>query len=242
MTRLSDPPSPILDRFGKGWDPDTLSALAGSVPIDLAVPVERVLEQLGPVLGHPEARTVLVGYGASYDTAPQDVALFGALPGWSVHVPGHPDEVGRLLREAAAGDGSTYLRLPEQGNAEPHGGASGSFEVVRLGAGGVVLAVGPTLDTVVRATAGLDLTVLYSSTIRPFDAAGLRTAVLAADRADVVLVEPHLAGTSAHCVAETLVNVPHRLRALGLPWDDTEPGAHGLDEAGIAATVRAFLR
>jgi transketolase len=86
------------------------------------------------------------------------------------------------------------------------------------------------------------MTLLYASTIRPFDAVGLRTAVLAADRADVVLVEPHLSGTSAHSVAETLVNVPHRLRALGLPWDDAEPRTHGLDEAGIAAAVRAFLR
>lgn len=240
MTRLSDPPSAILDRFGKGWDPDTLSTLAGSVPVNLGAPVERVLEQLGPVLGRPGERTVLVGYGASHDTAPQDVALFGTLPGWSVHVPGHPDEVGRLLRTAAAGDGSAYIRLPEQGNAEPHG-ASEAFEVIGLGAGGVVLAVGPTLDTVVRATAGLDLTVLYASTIRPFDAVGLRTAVLAADRADVVLVEPHLAGTSARCVAEALVNVPHRLRALGTPWDATSP-APALDEAGIAAAVRAFLR
>ncbi|MDX3227757.1 transketolase [Streptomyces sp. ME19-01-6] len=240
MTQLSDPPSPILDPFDKGWIPDTLSLPAGSVLIDLSVPVERVLEQLGPVLGRYKERTVLVGYGASFDTAPQDVALFDSLPGWSLHVPGHPDEAGRLLREAAAGDVSAYIRLPEQGNAEPHG-ASGSFEVIRLGAGGVVLAVGPTLDTVARATAGLDLTVLYASTIRPFDAVGLRTAVLAADRADIVLVEPYLAGTSAHRVAETLVNVPHRLRALGLP-SDLGPSADGLDEAGIAATVRAFLR
>ncbi|MES4902118.1 MULTISPECIES: transketolase [unclassified Streptomyces] len=241
MTQLSEPPSPILDPFGKGWIPDTLSLPAGSALIDLSTPVERVLEQLGPVLRRRAERTVLVGCGASYDSAPQDVALFDALPGWSLHVPGHPAEAGRLLRDAAAGDGSTYLRLPERGNAEPHG-ASGSFEVIRLGAGGVVLAVGPTLDAVVRATAGLDLTVLYASTIRPFDAVGLRTAVLAADRADVVLVEPYLAGTSAHRIAETLVNVPHRLRALGLPWDDSGPRAHGLDEAGIATAVRAFLR
>ncbi|WP_405865203.1 MULTISPECIES: hypothetical protein [unclassified Streptomyces] len=82
--------------------------------------------------------------------------------------------------------------------------------------------------------ADLDLTVLYGVTIAPFDEIGLRTAVLAADHADVVLIEPGLPGTSARQVAETLVHVPHRLLTLG--------GADGLDEQVVARVVREFLR
>ncbi|WP_369229966.1 hypothetical protein AB5J56_03705 [Streptomyces sp. R21] len=102
------------------------------------------------------------------------------------------------------------------------------------GRAGVVLAVGATLDPVLRATAEWDLAVLYAGTVRPFDTVGLRTAVLAADHADVVLTEPYLRGTSARQVAETLVHVPHGLLALG----DEE----GLDDERIARSVRNFVR
>jgi transketolase len=51
---------------------------------------------------------VLVSVGASYDAArsgrthqaPEDVLLVSAVPGFSVHVPGHPDEVPSVLRSA----------------------------------------------------------------------------------------------------------------------------------------------
>ena len=49
------------------------------------------------------------------------------------------------------------------------------------------------LDPVLAATEGLDVTVAYTHTPRPFDASGLRA--LGGDT--VILVEPYLAGTSA---------------------------------------------
>lgn len=48
------------------------------------------------------------------------------------------------------------------------------------------------LDT---ATEGLDVTVLYATTVRPLDTAALRRATETAGTG-VVLVEPYLAGTS----------------------------------------------
>ena len=66
-------------------------------------------------------------------------------PAWTIHVPGHPDEVDALLTEAIAGDGNVYVRLSAESNAEAHG--DGSLRVVRVGRGRaspVVLAVGPS--------------------------------------------------------------------------------------------------
>ncbi len=178
--------------------------------------------------------------------SPADVALIDSLPGWTIHVPGHPAEARRLLLESIPGDGRVYLRLSAQENASAHLGVG--FTRLREGSRGVVVAVGPVLDRVLRATAGLDVTVLYASTIRPFDGAGLRSAVSAA--ADVVLVEPYLAGTSAHCVAEALSDVPHRLKALGVRRDveirsygeiADHDLAHGLDAGSLAMSIREFL-
>ncbi|TVT07395.1 transketolase C-terminal domain-containing protein [Amycolatopsis bartoniae] len=231
-------------------------ALAGLRPVAHSFPpflVERPYEQVKLDLTHQGVGAVLVSAGASYDRSsdgrthqsPGDVALLDTIPGWTVHVPGHPEEARRLLLESLPGDGSVYLRLSSQANAEPHLGAG--FQTVRQGHDGVVLAVGPLLDNVLAATEGLDVTVLYAHTVRPFDAKSLRAATN--DRADVVLVEPYLAGTSAHHVAEALADVPHRLLSLGVRRDAEvrlygtpadHDAAHGLDVPGLTSAIRGF--
>jgi transketolase len=219
--------------------------------------IERPFEQVKLDLGHQGVGAVLVSSGASYDMAdagrthqsPGDVALIDSLPGWTVHVPGNHEEARRLVLESLAGDGKVYVRLSEEANADAHLGVG--FQLMRQGGGGVVLAVGPTLDKVLAATSGMDVTVLYASTVRPFDAPGLRAAVQSAGVADIVLVEPYLAGTSARCVADALPDTPHRLRCLGVRRDvevrtygdmSDHDTAHSLDETSIAAAVKEFLR
>jgi transketolase len=109
----------------------------------------------------------------------------------------------------------------------------------------LVVAVGPTLDQVLAATEDLDVTVAYASTVRPFDAAGLRAALTGTD---VVLVEPYLAGTSAAEIAAALIDRPHRLLALGVANEElrrygTGPehrALHGLDAVGLRGSIDAF--
>lgn len=218
--------------------------------------VERPYEQIKLDLGHQDVGAVLVSVGASYDNpamgrthqTPADVALFDTLPGWTVHVPGHPDEVGPLLTGAIAGEGRVYVRLSTRSNARPQP-VTGEFVPVRHGSLGTVLAVGPTLDNVLAATEGVDVSVLYTPTIRPFDSAGLRAAV-DSTAPNVLVVEPYLQGTSAAHVAEALADVPHRQRSIGVRRDlevhaygtpEQHDEVHGLDAAGIAKTLREFL-
>ncbi len=221
--------------------------------------VERPFEQIKIDLGHQDVGAVLVSFGGSYDMyavgrshqSPSDVALLDSLHGWTVHVPGHPDEAAALLRSAYAAQGRVYVRLSIQSNTEPQPvDPSGRLRIVREGRRGVVLAVGPMLGRVLAATANLDVTVAYAATVRPLDRTGLRAAVLLADQQDLVLVEPYLAGTSAHLAGEALEDVPHRIRALGVGRDQelrqygsafALNAAHGLDVPGIAASVAAFL-
>ena len=205
-------------------------------------------------LGHQDAGAILVSVGASYDSAasgrthqsPEDVALVASLPGWRVFVPGHPDEADRLLRAAAADTDRVYLRLAEQSNALARPIEPGRFHVERRGRDATVIVVGPLLDPVLEATADLDVTMLYATTVRPFDREALRSAT---STRDVILVEPYLAGTSSSEVAEALVDRPHRLLALGVPnvehrkygtWHEHN-AAHGLDAASIRARVLSFL-
>src|SRR6201987_4073932 len=228
-------------------------ALAGMRPIvHTYAPflVERAYEQVKLDLGHQDAHAVLVSIGASYDgarsgrthQAPEDVALLESVPGFSVVVPGHPAEVEALVRGAmgALDAGSTYLRLSTEANLEAQP-VSASLQVVRSGRRAVVVAVGPMLSPVLEAVADLDVTVAYATTVRPFDAAGLRAAEAGGGGWGVgVLVEPYLAGTSSHAVASALTSRPHRLLSLGVPLGElrrygapAEHAAfHGLDAAG----------
>lgn len=216
--------------------------------------VERAFEQVKLGFGHQDVGGVLVGSGGSFDMAgggrthqsPGDVALLDTLPGVSIHAPSTPVEVDAVLRASVAGSGLHYVRVVEQVNAESFPHAPGRFHVVRRGAGPTVVALGPVLDDVLAATAGLDATVLYAATVRPFDGRGLR-AVLASP--EVVLVEPWLAGTSAHVVADALRDVPHRLLALGVGRHELRRygtaedhvAAHGLDAAGLRSSIAGFL-
>ena len=218
--------------------------------------VERAYEQVKLDLGHQGAGAVLVGIGASYDAAtagrthqaPEDVALMDSVPGFSVLVPGHPDEVPGLLRSAVSGlpSGSSYLRLSSGHNAAARP-VSRSLQVVRSGQRGVVVAVGPMLSPVLSAVGDLDVTVAYATTVRPFDGSGLLASE--AGSGAVVLVEPYLAGTSAFAVSAALASRPHRLLSLGVPRMELRrygtpadhAAAHGLDAAGIRRSVTRFL-
>jgi len=214
--------------------------------------VERAFEQVKLGFVHQGVGGVLVGVGGSFDAslsgrthqAPGDVALMDSLPDVTIHAPGTAVETDEVIRRAVFDDGLHYVRVVEQTNRDSFSGSG--LHVVRRGAGATVVALGPVLDEVLEATSDRDVTVLYAHSVRPFDARTLRS-VLALP--EVVLVEPWLAGTSARCVADALVDVPHRLLALGTRRTELRhygtpaehQRAHGLDAAGIRRSVESFL-
>jgi transketolase len=232
-------------------------ALAGLRPIAhtfASFLVERPFEQLKLDLNHQGAAAVLVSSGASYDysdsgrthQSPGDVALLSTLPGWTVHVPGHPDEAERQIRAAAAGDGLVYVRLSVASNTVRLDAAPGRLTVLRTGRQGTVLVTGPLADAAIDATLGLDVSVLYAATIRPLDAATLRGTLSAPA---VVLIEPYLAGTSVPAVTNALQDIPHRVLGLGVGRPELRrygtpaehEAAHGLDARSLRAAISGFL-
>jgi transketolase len=236
-------------------------ALAGLRPIvHTYAPflVERAFEQVKLDLAHQGARAVLVSIGASYDAAragrthqaPEDVALLDTVPGFSVVVPGHPDEVPEVLRSAvgALDSSSTYVRLSSEANRSALPVWPG-LQVVRSGREAVVVAVGPMLSPVLDAVGDMDVTVAYTTSVRPFDGEGLRALLAPLASASVVLVEPYLAGTSAYLVSSALAGRAHRLLSLGVGRSemrrygtpDYHAALHGLDTTGIRRSVLSFL-
>lgn len=232
-------------------------ALCGLRPIVHTFPpflLERPFEQVKIDLDHQDAGAVLVSTGASYSWpgggqthfGQRDVALLDTLDGWTVHVPGHSDEVDTLLRQAATAQGRVYLRLDTTSNSRGRDVSGGGLDIVRTGSGGTVIAVGPMLDRVLAATQGRDLTIAYAATVRPFDGKGLRAAL---SPPDVAVVEPYLAGTSVGVVSEAVKDIRHRVLGLGVGRHDLRrygtvaehDATHGLDVPGLRHSLDAFF-
>ena len=160
-------------------------ALSGLVPVVHTIApfiVERSAEQLKVDFCYQGLGGNFISVGASYDYAalgcthhcPGDAGLLMNIPGMEIVLPGTSSEFDLLFREAYANGSPTYFRLSERENAAGHDVQFGKAVIVRKGGAATVVAVGPVLDTVMEAASGLDVTVLYYTTISPFDADALR--------------------------------------------------------------------
>ena len=89
-------------------------------------------------------------------------------------VPGTAGEFDRLFGEAYANGSPTYYRLSATSNPTEYPVRFGKLEVVQRGSRATIVAVGPTLSAALPAVKDLDVTVLYCTTVAPFDAATLR--------------------------------------------------------------------
>lgn len=216
--------------------------------------VERCLEQLKIDLCYQNLPATIVSVGASYDYAalgcthhcPGDVAILRTLPGMEIVVPGTPVELDVLFRATYANSHPTYFRLSERGNPWTYDVQFGRAGVIRQGKLATVIAVGPMLGLVLEATKGLDVTVLYYTTVAPFDT-HVFNIILPTN--NIIVVEPFYEGTLAPDVMAAMESKSVRLLSIGVPRRFlTNYGkaadhdlAYGLTPASIREWCREFL-
>jgi transketolase len=233
------------------------TALEGFIPVcHSLVPflVERPFEQIKDDFCYQGLGGNFVSAGASYDYAahgmthhgPGDVAILRTLPGMQIVVPGTAAEFDRLFRQAYANGSPTYFRTSLGQNADDRDVSFGRLEVVRTGQLATVVAVGPMLDPTLAAVEGLDVAVLYATTLAPFDAETLRAMT---PTRSVVLVEPFYEGTLIADVVRAVAPDPIRVEAIGVPrrvlfrygTPEQHDEAIGLTQAGIRHRIGTFL-
>jgi transketolase len=169
------------------------------------------------------------------------------IPGVEVLVPGCATELGVLLRGTYANGRLTYLRASLAQNDDAFDVAPGRLEVVCRGSRATVIAVGPLLSRTLSACDGMDVTVLYATSVAPFDADGLAAA--AGDDPLVIAVEPFYEGTMVPVLAEALRHVRSRFVSVGVPRRfittygtlDEHDRDLGMDVAGIRRRIAAAL-
>jgi transketolase len=212
---------------------------------------ERALEQLKLDFGNQELGGLIITVGGSYDYAsegtthhsPGDVQALLTIPGADVLVPGTGEEAATLIRATYDDGRLTYLRTQVTANARSREVVAGRLSVERRGHDRTIVAVGPMLDRTLEAARDDDATVLYVTTVAPFDAEGLRAAMTGDE---VVVVEPMFAGTVAPLVAAALDGRPAKIRSIGVPREVIRAygtpqqldALVGLDTEGIRAQLR----
>ena len=233
-------------------------ALEGFIPVVHSITpflVERPFEQLKDDFCYQRLGGNFISTGASYDYStegmthhgPGDVQILRSLPGMQIVVPGNAGEFDRLFREAYANGSPTYYRMSVSENPIEYPVHFGKLEVIRRGNRATVIAVGPMLSHVLPAVEDLDVTVLYCTTVAPFDRARLRALCTGND---IIVVEPYYEGVLVPEINAALEDQPVRIKSIGVPHKVIShygtPKQHdealGLTPQGIRSRIEAFLR
>jgi transketolase len=234
-------------------------ALEGFHPIVHSITpfvVERPFEQIKDDFCYQGVGGTFISIGASYDYGTDgmthhgsaDVPILKTLPRMQICVPGTADEFETLLRQTYNNGAPTYIRTSIQQNNASRQADFGKLRLEREGRDGVVVAVGPMLERTLEAIAGMDLTVLYATTVIPFDEEALKDAVAHASP-NVVLVEPYYEGGLVQDIAKTLRATAARIEAIGVPRQvlnrygspERHDQEYGLTAEGIRARIVNFL-
>jgi transketolase len=234
-------------------------ALEGFHPIVHSITpfvVERPFEQIKDDFCYQGVGGAFISIGASYDYGTDgmthhgsaDVPILKTLPRMQICVPGTADEFEVLLRQTYNNGSPTYIRTSTQQNSASRNVDFGKLHVEREGKDGVVMAVGPMLERTLEAVKGMDLTVLYATTVVPFDEETLKQAV-AKTAPNVIVVEPYYEGGLVQDIVRTLRATAVRIEAIGVPRQvlkrygppERHDEAYGLTAEGIQARIKNFL-
>lgn len=204
-------------------------SLAGLIPVVHTIApfiVERAYEQLKLDFCYQQLNGNFISVGASYDYAklgsthycPGDVGALYQLPGMQIIVPGTSQEFNDLYLQGYNNGFPTYYRLSESENQRycDTKAKIGKAKVIKTGNCGTVIVIGNLLDRVIEAVQELDVTVLYYTTVKPFDS---QTLIETTRRNNILLVEPYYYGVLISSVMDALKGQSVKIDCVGVPHE-----------------------
>lgn len=233
-------------------------ALSGLLPVVHTIApflVERSVEQLKDDFGYQKLGGNFISVGASYDYAsfgcthhcPGDVGILQNIPGMEIVLPGTAAEFDALFKESYDNGRPTYFRLSASENGESRAVHFGKALAVQTGTRATVIAVGPMLQAALEACRGVDVTLLYYTTVAPFDAETLKNNC---PSGKVLLCEPYYEGTLSREVSRALSRRPVSMATVGVPREflthygtaAEHDSASGLSAAAIKTKLESLLQ
>lgn len=231
-------------------------SISGFIPIVHTIApfmVERALEQMKIDFGYQKLSGNFVSVGSSYDYAalgpthhcPGDVQQLLTIPNFEIVIPGSSKEFDSLFKQSYNNKNPTYFRLSEYENLDSFDVNFGQALEIRRGNLCTIICVGNTLQNVLLATENLDVTVLYYTTIFPFDSETLKKFF----NERIIVVEPYYEGGLNYFINKAYEGKSYRLYNIGVPHKflinygkKTEHDTNlGLDSEGIKKRIESCL-
>jgi transketolase len=232
-------------------------ATVGYIPVIHTIApflIERGLEQIKNDFCYQQLCGNFISAGASYDYSalgcthhcPGDVSLLKTIPGMNIIVPGSDKDFDVLFHNTYSEPNAKYFRLAEIGHSLEIPVVFGHGEKIRDGTKGVVVAIGPMLERVINACANIDVTILYYTTLAPFDSELLFATT---KNNKVAIIEPFYEGTMAYDVISSLRGRSIELLSIGVPRKfltnyglvSEQDVFCGLDVLGIKSKLEGFF-
>ncbi|MFA6106286.1 MAG: transketolase C-terminal domain-containing protein [Patescibacteria group bacterium] len=200
-------------------------AMTGFTPIFHTIApflIERTYEQLKLDFGYQKLGGNFISIGGSYDYAalgcthhcPGDVGILKHIPGMEIVLPGTAQEFHDLFLQAYSDGKPTYFRLSEKSNPESYPVKFGQAHIIKTGSKATVIAVGPSLKPVLEAARDMNVTILYYTTVAPFDKETLKANSASGK---ILICEPYYRGAILPEVMETLTGRAIQVETVGVP-------------------------
>ena len=201
-------------------------SLTGFIPIVHTIApfiVERALEQLKVDFGYQNLRGNFISVGASFDYSslgcthhcPGDFNILKSIPNFSLICPGTPTEFDILFKQCYKNTSPNYFRLSEDVNSNSQEELVFSkANLIVEGDGPIIIAIGPMLEKVIAASYDLNPTIIYLTTIRPFDFDFFSK--IDFSNKLLIIVEPSYSGAITKEILD-ISNSPLKIKHIGVP-------------------------
>ena len=185
--------------------------------------IERAYEQIKMELAYQKFGVNIVGTGAAVDYSKygyshycaEDISLIKQLPGCEFIAPGTAKEFKQLFEETYRNTHPTFFRVSDYPNMKYDVDVKfGKANVIKKGRKATVIAISVMLDLVMEACQDEDVTVLYYTTLEPFDYVTLGDNC---ETRKILVVEPEYEGSLLYDIYKTFSRERLLIENIGFP-------------------------
>ena len=185
--------------------------------------IERTLEQIKMDLAYQKLGVNVVGTGAAVDYSKygyshycaEDCQIIKAIPGCEFIAPGSKKQFIQLFNETYRNGHPTFFRISDHPNIEYDPDVEfGKAVVMQEGSKATVIAVSIMLDDVMEVCKDEDVTVLYYTTLEPFDN---ETLSKYHNNGKILIVEPEFEGSLSYDVIKTFSGKSVQIEEVAFP-------------------------
>ena len=185
--------------------------------------IERTLEQIKMDLAYQKLGVNVIGTGAAVDYpkygyshyCAEDAHVIKAIPGCEFIAPGTAKQFMQLFNQTYRNGHPTFFRVSDHPNIQYDVDVEfGKAKVIQTGTKATVIAVSIMLDKIMEVCKDKDVTVLYYTTLEPFDKETLSKFY---NNGNILIVEPQFEGTLTHDVIKAFEGKAVNIQEVAFP-------------------------